>query len=91
MKLTTSKGKTFDINYIWPTMRNGEKLMIELEDDRPMTQIADDFDGIEVFEKTDKKKPGVKEVFTGFTRLVNMSRENYEGVIRLTLEKGDAA
>lgn len=90
MQLTTNKGKTFEINYIWPTTRNGEKLMIELEDSRTASQIVADFDGVEVFEKTEKKKPG-KEVFEGFTRLVGYSSENFDGVIRLTLEKGDAA
>jgi hypothetical protein len=87
MKITTSKGKTFDINHIWEDARNDERLMIELEDDRPFSKIAEDFEGIEVFEKTDKKKPNSKEVFTGYTRLVNMSQENYEGVTRLILKK----
>lgn len=91
MKITTSKGKTFEINFIWPMNRDGGRLMIELADDRPMAQIAQDFDGIETIEKTDEKKPGVKEVYEGYTSLVMMSRENYEGVIRLTLKKGDAA
>lgn len=91
MKITTSKGKTFDVNFIWPTNRDGGRLMIELVDDRPLAEIASDFDGNATIEKTDEKKPGVKEVFEGFNRLVLMSRENYEGVIRLTLKKDDAA
>lgn len=88
MKITTSHGKTFDVNYIWENTRNGERLMIELEDNRPISQISEDFEGVEVFEKTDKKKPNSKEYITGYIRLINVSQENYDGVTRLILAKG---
>lgn len=91
MKITTSRGKTFDINWAWVSTRRGDSLMIELKDDRPMAEIAADFDGVETFESKDEKKPNVKEVYTGYTKLIIMSRDNADGVIRLTLEKGDAA
>lgn len=91
MTLTTNKGKTFDITWIWATTRGGDRLMIEVKDDRPMAEIAADFDQVEIFEKTTAKMPGVKEVYAGYTRLVGMSRENADGVIRLTLERDGAA
>lgn len=91
MTITTSKGKTFDINWMWSTNRGGNRLMIEMEDSRSMSDIADDFEGVCTITKTDSKTPGVKEVYEGFTTLVILSRDNADGVIRLTLEKGDAA
>ena len=90
MTITTSSGKTFDINWMWSTNGAGNRLMIEMKDDRPMAEIAADFDGIQTFEKTGENK-NVKEVYTGYTKLVCMSRDNFDGVIRLTLEKGDDA
>ena len=91
MTLTTNRGKTFEIGWIWATTRGGDRLMIELADNRPMAEIAADFDQVETFERTTTKMPGVKEVYAGYTRLVGMSRENAEGVIRLTLERNGAA
>lgn len=91
MTLTTNRGKTFDINWIWATTRSGDRLMIELKDDRPMAEVAADFEQVETFEKTTKEKPGVKEVYAGYTCLIGMSRENAEGVILLTLERNGAA
>lgn len=89
MQITTNSGKTFDINWMWATNRFGNRLMIELVDNRAFSQIAADFEGVDTITKTDSKHPNVKEVYEGYTKLVGMSKENYEGVIRLTLEKGD--
>ncbi len=90
MTITTDSGKTFDINWIGATNRFGNKLMIEMVDDRALSQIAADFEGVGTITKTDSKKPDVEEVYKGFSKLVGMSKENFDGVIRLTLEKGDA-
>lgn len=90
MKITTSSGKTFDIQWIWAT-REDNRLMIELADDKTFAELAADLDGVPVITKTDSDRPNVKEVYEGFTKLVAMSRENAEGVIRLVLKKGDEA
>lgn len=91
MKITTSREKTFDIQFIGALLRNGNRLMIELKDERPVCEIAADFDGLETITKTDALKPGVKEVFEGFTQLVGIQRNKGNGTVLLTLEKGDAA
>lgn len=85
MRIRTSRGKTLEINYIWPE-QNG-RVMIELEDARPLSEIAADFDGVETLVKTDEKKPGVEEVYSGFTELIIASKDNYVGVTRLTMRK----
>lgn len=89
MTIMTSRGKTFEINWIWSTTRGGNRLMIELKENRLFSEIAADFEGVQTFTKMDSKTPNVKEIYEGFTALVGMSKENADGVIRLTLEKGD--
>lgn len=91
MQITTSKEKTFNIRFIGALLRNGNRMMIELEDARPLCEIAADFDGLSTITKTDDLKPGVKEVFEGFTQLVGIQRNKGNGTVLLTLEKGDAA
>ena len=86
MKITTSKGKTFDVNWAFgPTSASGS-LMIELADNRHLSEIAADFDGNSKIEKTDKTKPGVTEVYEGFTELAIIQR-NKNGSVLVKLEK----
>lgn len=91
MQIITSRGQTFNIQFIGALLRNGNRLMIELKDERPIWEIAEDFDGLSMITKTDDLKPGVKEVFEGFTQLVGIQRNKGNGNVLLTLEKGDAA
>ena len=52
MKITTSKGKTLDVNWAFgPTSESGS-LMIELPDNRLLSEIAADFEGNKKIEKT---------------------------------------
>lgn len=86
MKITTSKGKTFDVNWAFgPTSASGS-LMIELADNRHLSEIAADFEGNSKIEKTDKTKPGVIEVYEGFTELAIIQR-NKNGSVLVKLEK----
>lgn len=87
MKITTDKGKTLDINWVVTTSRGGESVMIELEDTMTFAQYAEAFDGAQTITKTDEKKPGVTETYTGYTRLASISRDNAEGVVRIVLKK----
>lgn len=89
MKITTNLGQTFNINHIWPTTRGGDRIMIETDDTMPIHEIAAAFDGVQTLEKTDEKKPGIKEVYSGYTRLICVSRDNFDGVTRLILAKGE--
>lgn len=90
MKITTNRGQTFNISHIWPTTRAGsDRIMIETDDDRPIHEIAAAFNGVQTFEKTDEKKPDFREIISGYTRLVNISDDNFDGVTRLILAKGE--
>lgn len=86
MKITTNKGKTFDVNWAFgPTSASGS-LMIEIPDNRLLSEISADFEGNGKIEKTDKAKPGVTEVYEGFTELTIIQR-NKNGSVFVKLEK----
>lgn len=86
MKITTSKGKTLDVNWAFgPTSESGS-LMIELTDNRLLSEIAADFEGNSRIEKTDETKPGVTEVYEGFTKLAAIQR-NKNGSVFVKLVK----
>lgn len=86
MKITTNKGKTLDVNWAFgPTSESGS-LMIEIPDNRRLSEIAADFEGNSRIEKTDKMKPGVTEIYEGFTELAAIQR-NKNGSALVKLEK----
>ena len=91
MQITTSKNKTFEIRFIGALLRNGNRMMIELEDARALSEIAGDFEGLDTITKTDSTRPNEKTIFEGFTQLVGIQRNKGNGTVLLTLEKGDAA
>ena len=91
MQITTSKGKTFDIQFIGSPLRNSNRLMIELEDARLISEIAGDFEGLDTITKTDSIKPNEKHIYEGFTKLKGIQENQEAGTVRLKLEKGDAA
>ena len=90
MKITLSNGKAFDIRHIGTMLRDGNRVVIELEDGRALSKIAANFEGVDTITKTDNNNPNVKEVFDGYTKLVGIQRNKAAGTVRITLEKGDA-
>lgn len=87
MKIDTIGGKSFDIRVICADLRSKNRVLIELEDDRPLAQIAADFDGIEGFCKVEDGLEGVYETYEGYNRLVSIHRNAEAGAVRLTLER----
>lgn len=87
MKIMTNDGKCFDIIFIGTLLRDGRRVVIELTDDRALSEIAADFEGVETITKTDSARPSVKEVYEGFTQLVDIRRNTAAGTVRLTLER----
>lgn len=87
MKITTSKGKSFDIDFICAPLSTLKHIIIETRDSRPFSEIAADFDGLESIKKEDDMRgSSVFEVYEGFSRLVEIHRYA-DGSVRLTLEK----
>ena len=91
MQITTSKGKTFDIQFIGSPLRNVNRLMIELEDERLISEISADFEGLDTIVKTDSIKPNEKHIYEGFTKLAGIQENEEAGTFRLMLKKGGAA
>lgn len=89
MKIETSKGKTFNIEFICSPLRDGSKAIIEMEDERPLAEIVADFDGLERIKKTvsGRNDKAVYEMYEGFSRLVGIQRDTASGSVRLTLAK----
>lgn len=91
MKITLDNGKTFDIEFIGVPMRNGSRVMIEMDDKRLLSEIASDFEGAQTIrEETVERKETVYKVYEGYSRVVAVQRIGAEGTVRLTLEKDDA-
>lgn len=67
--------------------RNARQLTITMTDKRPLSEIAADFEDLKYITKTDDNKPGVKELYEGYSQLVGVSRNAADGTIRVTLEK----
>lgn len=89
MKIETSKGNNFNIEFICSPLRDGSKAIIEMEDARPLAEIAADFDGLESIKKTvsGRNDKAVYEMYEGFSRLVGIQRDMASGSVRLTLAK----
>lgn len=89
MKLETSTGKVFDARVVCTSLRRKDQVLCEIYDDRPISDIAADFDGIASFRKYDEAVKGVSETYEGFSSLVGIHRNAEAGTVRLTLEKRD--
>lgn len=84
---TTNRGTKHSINWILTTARNANRLAIDLKDDRALSEIAADFEDLEVLTKTDDNKQGVTEVYQGYSQLVSIQRNSEAGTVRLMLER----
>lgn len=87
MRIETSAGKAFPILAMCEALRNPNQVLIELEDDRPLTKIIPDFDGLASIRRYHSEKSTVYEMYEGFTRLVSIQRNTETGRVRLMLEK----
>jgi len=87
MRIKTSKGTTHDIRVMCEMLRNKNRALIELEDSRPLSEIAAEFDGLEWIRKYMTAESTAYEMYEGFTRLCGIQRTE-TGTVRLTLEKG---
>ena len=86
MTVTTRKGKTFDVNYAWGPVRSTGELMIELAADaRPISEIAADFEGVQVFDRPDEHQGNM--TFVGYTELVSVVRDRNTGSVLLVLRR----
>lgn len=84
MTITTSRGKTFDVNWAWAS-RTKNQLQIELNDTRPIADIAADFDGLETISR-ESDTEGDK-LYEGYKRLVAVIQNLESGTTQLIFDK----
>lgn len=85
MKTQTSKGKTFDASTVLVSVRDSNRMMMDVKDSRAISEVAADFEGVEVLTQEDAQH--VEHVYRGFTELIAISRNKSDGSLRITLEK----
>ncbi len=84
MKLKTSRGNEYTIQWAAATERAGGMLMLMLLDGRKLSEIAAEFEGVERFERISEQQGD--EVYEGFTRLEAISRQGDEVQMKLVRE-----
>lgn len=84
MKLTTSKGNEYSVDFIdGPTITDG-LVVLKMHDKRHLPEIAAEFDGLEWL-KRESEEQGDKE-FVGYSELQRISR-NVDGTVTLAFAK----
>lgn len=90
MKSTTMLdlgGMSYEIEFISSGTLGGNQIVIELEDDRLLSQIAEDFEGRKTMVRTDTARPEISTTYAGYTELIDIRRNQTNGSVRLTLKK----
>lgn len=73
MTLTTDRGKAFDAGYAWaPVSMTGAMLAEITGDSRALSEIARDFEGVQVFTVEDESVGGAQ--YAGYTQLERIER-----------------
>lgn len=85
MKTTTSSGKTFETSMALISVRDSNRLMMDVMDTRAISSIALDFENVETLTQEDEQH--VEHVYRGYTEISAMSRNESDGSVRLTLKK----
>ena len=68
-------------------MRTTGEVMIELTDDRKLSEIAADLEGCDTIKKLDDQPSGKSELYEGFTVLMAITRNKDTGAVQATLAK----
>ena len=86
MKTTTSKGQVFEASRALVSIRDSNRLMMDVMDMRKIGEIAPDFEGVDTLTQEDAQH--VEHSYRGYTELVAISRNESDGSVRITLKKG---
>jgi hypothetical protein len=78
MKLTTSNGKTYEVDWIDGATVTDGRLWMQMSDDRRLPEIANEFDGLEWMEK-ESEHTGITR-YEGWSMVSMIKRESKEKV-----------
>ena len=84
MTVTTSKGKTFPIDWMYDTLGTKRGVRLQLHDSRPLSEIAADFEACDHLHRASDTEGDLD--FDGYTDLTTVIRPA-AGTVQLTLEK----
>lgn len=90
MNVTTSKGKIFDIDWMWGPVGIDDDLMLQMHDGRPLSEIAADFEGCDHFHRESELEGNMD--WDGYTVLKSIIRPNpyrTPEAVQITLAKVD--
>lgn len=82
IELKTSNGVVFDA--VWLLLTADDTIFAKIVDDRPVSTIAADLDGLEWIQRTVGKDDTVR--FVGFSVLYGIERESKQ-MVRVTIKK----
>ena len=86
MKLTTSKGNEYKVDWIDGATVISNEVILQMNDARSLSVIADEFEGL-VWMKRESELQGDKE-FNGFNKLNRIFRLA-NGKVQIALSKGE--
>ena len=84
MQIKTSRKMEYSARWISPPIQDPNKLLLMLEDVRPLADILTEFDQLEWLERVSENQGDAR--YEGYSQLVGISREA-RGVL-ITLAKG---
>lgn len=84
MKLITSAGKTYEVQWVGGPTLTSSAVMIQMADDRRLPEIAAEFDGLEAMQRESETQGN--KAWQGYTVLQRIARVS-PGVVLLALSK----
>lgn len=87
MMLDLGDGVSREVAFITSVGNAGNQVMIEIEDERPLSKVAADFEGCETIVKTDNLREGVKQTYEGYTEITSIQRNAQTGTVRVMLKR----
>lgn len=69
----TANGRTVNVDWMW-LVPYSEELMMGYDDDRPMAEIAADWEGIPLFERRSEEEGNI--TYEGFTRIRRIVKDD---------------
>lgn len=87
MYVKLNDGREIAVNWMWLIERTGE-LIMQINDERPLSQIAADWEGIEVMERISEAEGD--KIYRGYTRIKRLIRKDDHGAncVEIVFTKG---
>lgn len=82
MTIQTSRGQTFDVRWCWAPVSDGT-MMLCLQDERRLPEIAADFDGLEQIDRISAIEGDM--TYEGYSEMTGISRDAASGDVVVTL------